>query len=89
MSEVKEYDFSTMLCPKPLIQTKALIKESDGTTIKVIVPVDSALRFKEMVKKEDWHVVEQRREGFRFFFTIEPMNLPEKATEKEAVVATE
>jgi TusA-related sulfurtransferase len=71
VQEAEVHDFSNLVCPKPLIQTKLLIKESGGEgPIKVIVPSDSALRLKEMVKKQSWEVTEERKEGFRVFITI-------------------
>lgn len=71
MSEIKKYDFSNMICPKPLIQTKALIKNSaNGGLMEIVVPTDSALRLKEMVRKQDWVVVEERKEGHRHFITL-------------------
>jgi TusA-related sulfurtransferase len=71
VQNVEVHDFSNLVCPKPLIQTKLLIRESKGGgPIKVIVPSDSALRLKEMVRKQNWEVTEERKEGFRVFITI-------------------
>lgn len=89
MSDVQEYDFSNLVCPKPLIETKKLIKNSvNGATFQVIVPTDSALRLKEMVKKQGWHVMGERKEGHRHYIIVQ-QNIGGKESEAAEVVQSD
>ena len=68
---VQIYDFSNLNRPKPVMKVQALIEDSSYEgPIKVIIPVDSGPRLKELLKKKGWHLEEDIVQGNCCHMTI-------------------